>query len=388
MGQFHAVIACRRSAFHRLFMHLFTRCWQGLLLLVACASAQAHLMVAQKGTLNLQGDGAYLVVSLPVSAFIGVDDDGDGAWSAHELGVHGPQIQDQLKAQLRLRDAQGSRPIDGITWVPTPPDDKPGDPVTQLVVLARFKLSQNVSDDASDTAKGLWFHAGLFGRTEAEQQLSIAVSQGSRKQLMVLTAERPEQALFPSGARVVADYVVLGVMHILTGWDHLLFLAVVLLGGGTWRQILAVLSAFTLGHALTLAWGLLGTVPFDTAWVEPGIAVTIVGMAALEAWQHQHARLMPMRWRLVCVFACALVHGLGLASSLLAIGLDAAHRLWSLLGFNLGVELAQCAVALALGLLLGRLLGRLTAQQQQRIRQMWLACAALTGSFWLVERLL
>lgn len=371
-------------------MPFLVRRLQGLcgILLMVCATAQAHLMVAQKGTLNLQGDGAYLVVSLPVSAFAGIDDDGDGAWSAQELGLHGPQIQDQLKAHLRLRDAQGPRPIDGITLVPTPPDDKPSDPVTQLVVLARFKLAQAIPSDGAATAKGLWFHAGLFGRTEPEQQLSIAVTQGAHKQLMVLTAQRPEQALFPSGVRVVTDYVVLGVMHILTGWDHLLFLAVVLLGGGSWRQILGLLSAFTLGHAITLAWGLLGQVPFEIRWVEPTIALTIVGMAVLETWPERLARQMAMPWRLALVFVCALVHGLGLASSLQAIGLDTTHRLWSLLGFNLGVELAQCTVALALGSVAGWLLARLTPTQQWRVRSLCLACAVAAGSFWFIERLI
>ncbi len=364
-------------------------CLRGLiwLLLMACASAQAHLMVAQKGTLNLQGDGAYLVVSLPVSAFTGVDADGDGAWSAQELGVHGPHIQDQLKAQLRLRDAQGPRPIDGITLVPTPPDDKPADPVTQLVVLVRFQLAQPVPEGGAATARGLVFYAGLFGHLKAEQQLSIAVTQGPYKQLLVLTPERPEQSLFPSGWRVVADYVVLGVMHILTGWDHLLFLAVVLLGGGSWRQILGILSAFTLGHALTLAWGLSGQVPLGMTWVEPAIAFTIVGMAAWEAWRHQSGHMVPMRWRLVCVFGCALVHGLGLASSLQAMGLDSSHRLWSLLGFNLGVELAQCAVALFWGALGWLFIGKLAACWQQRMRQVGLLCAMLLGAFWFVERL-
>jgi HupE / UreJ protein len=375
---------------HRLFMKLFLRCLHsfGWLFLVACSTAQAHLMVAQKGTLNLQGDGAYLVVSLPVSAFTSIDDDGDGAWSAQELGLHGPQIQDQLKAQLRLRDAQGPRTIDSITLVPTPPDDKPSDPVTQLVVLARFKLAHAVQADSPETVKGLHFHAGLFGQKEAEQQLSIAVTQGPHKQLMTLTPERPELALFPSGARVVVDYVVLGVLHILTGWDHLLFLAVVLLGGGSWRQILGILSAFTVGHAITLAWGLMGQVPFGTLWVEPTIALTIVGMAVAEAWKVRHAGVIAMPWRLTTVFVCALVHGLGLASSLQAIGLDSAHRLWSLLGFNLGVEIAQCAVALVLGSVTGWLLGRLSLSQQARVRRWWLACAVAVGSFWFIERLI
>ncbi len=355
---------------------------------MACASAQAHLMVAQKGTLNLQGDGAYLVVSLPVSAFVGIDDDGDGAWSAEELGVHGPQIQKQLQTHLRLRDAQGPRPMDAVTLVPTPPDEKPGDPVTQLVVLARFKLALALQADGPETPKGLWVHSGLFGRAQAEQKLSIAVTQGRHKQLLVLTPEQPELPLFPSGWRVVADYVVLGMMHILTGWDHLMFLAVVLLGGGTWWQILGILSAFTVGHALTLAWGLLGQVPFSAHWVEPTIAMTIVGMAAVEFWQRQRKREIDILWRLAAVFACALVHGLGLASSLQAIGLDAAHRVWSLLGFNLGVELAQCAVALALAGMATLLLSRLPAIVQARVRLLWLASAVVVGGLWFIERLL
>jgi hypothetical protein len=371
-------------------MQLFRRCLRSLswLFWLVCASAQAHLMVAQKGTLNLQGEGAYLVVSLPVSAFAGIDDDGDGAWSALELGRHVPQIHEQLKLGLRVRDAQGVRPMDGITLVPTPPDGHPEDPVSQLVVLMRFKLAHAVQADGPGTVQGLWFQASLFGRVEAEHQLSIAVTQGRHKQLLVLTPEQPELPLFPSGWRVVADYVVLGMMHILTGWDHLMFLAVVLLGGGTWWQILGILSAFTVGHALTLAWGLLGQVPFSAHWVEPTIAMTIVGMAAVEFWQRQRKREMDILWRLAAVFACALVHGLGLASSLQAIGLDAAHRVWSLLGFNLGVELAQCAVALALAGMATLLLSRLPAIVQARVRLLWLASAVVVGGFWFIERLL
>jgi hypothetical protein len=87
------------------------------------------------------------------------------------------------------------------------------------------------------------------------------------------------------------------------------------------------------------------------------------------------------------VFGCALVHGLGLASSLQAMGLDSSHRLWSLLGFNLGVELAQCAVALTLGALAWLFIGKLAARWQQRMRQVGLLCAMLLGAFWFVERL-
>lgn len=362
--------------------------WLAVAFGIFCSSAHAHLMVAQKGTLHLQGDGAYLVVSLPVSAFSGIDDDGDGAWSNQEVAAHEDRIHQQLRAQLRLRDAQGPRPIDGITLVPTPSDDLAAHEVNHLVVLVRFKLAQPVESVNLTHVPNMAFRAGLFGQSEAEQQLSIAVTQGAHKQLMVLTPERPERTLFPSPGQVSLDYAELGVMHILTGWDHLLFLAVVLLGGGSWRQILAILSAFTLGHALTLAWGLMGQLPFGTAWVEPGIALTVMGMAVAEIWLLQHGRVMGMTLRLVLVWASALVHGLGLASSLQAIGLDSAHRFWSLLGFNFGIELAQAAVAGVLGSLAWLVMRYLQVWQPTKIRQLFLVIAAGAGGIWFVERLI
>lgn len=354
---------------------------------VFCASAHAHLMVAQKGTLNLQGEGAYLVLSLPVSAFTGIDDNGDGAWSDAELAAHQDGIHQQLRARLLLRDAQGPRPIDSITLAPTPTDDVTPHGVNHVVVLVRFKLAQPVSPEATQGVRDVAFRADLFGHTEAERVLSIAVTQGALKQLMVLTPERPEQTLFPTPSQVTLDYAVLGVLHILTGWDHLLFLAVVLLGGGTWRQILAILSVFTLGHALTLAWGLLGQLPFGTAWVEPAIALTIMGMSAGEVWLRQRGRDMVMAWRLFLVWACALVHGLGLASSLQAIGLDSTYRFWSLLGFNLGVELAQAVVAGSVGLLAGCLMRRFQFRHPAKIRQRSLLFAGVLGGIAFIERL-
>jgi len=357
------------------------------LLLALTSCAQAHLMPAQKGTINLQGDGAYMVVSLPVSAFEGVDDDGDGAWSAQELGLHGPLIHEQITQHLRLRDARGVLPIDSITLVPTPPDDKPSDPVTHLVVLARFKLAQTLVTDALEPAQGLIFQASLFGPQEGDRQLNMTISQGAHKQLLLLSPERPEQALFPHARSVVADFVVQGVKHIWMGWDHLLFLVVVLLGGGNWRQIFAILSAFTMGHAITLAWGLWGAVPFPAYWVEAAIAGTIVGMAAAEAWLGHRQRSLPIQWRLALVLACALVHGLGLASSLIDLGIDPAYRIWTLLGFNLGVELGQCAAAIGAALawyLLRRFGG---PGFQARIRWLGMAAAMGIGTFWMVERL-
>jgi hypothetical protein len=80
-----------------------------LLWLAALPAAQAHLMVAQHGTINIVGDGAFMVLSLPVSALRGVDDDGDGKLSMAEMRAHHGHIVAAVMREVRLADAHGSR---------------------------------------------------------------------------------------------------------------------------------------------------------------------------------------------------------------------------------------------------------------------------------------
>jgi hypothetical protein len=116
--------------------------------------------------------------------------------------------------------------------------------------------------------------------------------------------------------------------------------------------------------------------------VEPAIAATIVVLAVFDA----RDRLRPGAGRLVLVFACALIHGLGMAEALLGLRLDDQHLWPSLAGFNLGVEAGQALVALpALGLLtLLRL--RCGDEVDWRVRQGLRAGAVACGLFWLGAR--
>ena len=155
--------------------------------------------------------------------------------------------------------------------------------------------------------------------------------------------------MLPTAGRVLADQIRNGVEHVLGGADHLLFLLVVLasLAGARagWRQAVGTLTCFTAGHALTLAASAWGLVSISPALVEPGIAVTIVGMSVFDLWQRHRARWARPAVQLGLVFACALVHGLGFASALGNLGLSGAPLVWSLAGFNLGIELAQVGIA-------------------------------------------
>ena len=339
----------------------------------------AHLMVAQRGTLNLVGDGAFMVLSLPVSAFEGTDDDGDGKLSAIEFRAHHKDIATHVYKRVRLFDGQGARPLDGLLMSLSPPEDNPMAPASQVVAMGRFKLA-----DPSGTLR---FESKIFGTQASEQTLRMTITRGEQRQLLTLTPDHAQRALLPSAWSVFAEYLRLGAKHILEGPDHLLFLLVVLAANWGWRPALIALTCFTLGHATTLAISLFGGFTLSAGIVEPAIAATIVGMAAFDLHARRHGRSTSSWIRYGLVFACALVHGLGLASALGDFGLDADHRLMTLAGFNIGIELGQVAVA-ACAAVVAMTIHRLGGDHGLQFMKRAASVAAIAlGTAWFAQRI-
>jgi HupE / UreJ protein len=211
-----------------------------------------------------------------------------------------------------------------------------------------------------------------------------------------------ERAFAASAARSMwasaREYLALGVEHIFTGYDHLAFLAALLLGTGLARRsgggaparangtrpalraVLAIVTAFTCAHSLTLIVSTLRPGLVGTRWVEPAIAASI----AYVGLENLVPRTPRRRW--VVVFAFGLVHGLGFSSVLREIGLPARGLVLSLLAFNLGVELGQLAVvSLVLPLVL------VAARRSPAAFERWIlrggsAVLALAGAIWFVLR--
>lgn len=375
-------------------------CWavrSGLLslLLAGLAPAQAHLMVAQQGTLNFSGDGAYLLLSLPVSALAQVDDNGDGLLSQDELRAHSPRIAQQVQAQVQLMD--GKRPLDlqSLMFNLAPPDESPTAPANQLVVMGRYALPPDLPEARY---AALTFRLGLWGRAPAEQAHDLRFTRGTESRAARLSPEQTTVRVLAPAAAVLADYARLGLVHVLSGWDHLVFLLLVLLSMASARfnarTLLLTLSSFTVGHGITLLASVKGWLVVSPALVEPAIAATILGFALLELWQRRQARPMSAAWRCALVFACALVHGLGLASALGGlggVGQDLSDLLLALAGFNTGIELAQLSVVAAALLALAAA-KRVTSPKLAQALAPKLACVCAlmamgVGSWWLVERL-
>jgi len=149
-----------------------------------------------------------------------------------------------------------------------------------------------------------------------------------------------------AGGSTFVGALELGVEHILTGWDHLLFLAALLLGTRELRGVVAAVSAFTVAHSITLAVAALGIYAPGPRWVEPAIAASIAFVAFQNVLQARPAH----RWRVT--FAFGLIHGFGFAGALQELTLARERLVPTLLGFNLGVEAGQLVlVALAVPVL-------------------------------------
>jgi len=168
-----------------------------------------------------------------------------------------------------------------------------------------------------------------------------------KSRVYTFTAAQPTLQLYGSAddqrgmGEIAKAYVVLGVEHILSGFDHLMFVLSLLFLVGFNRRLLFTITAFTLAHSLTLALSALGWLTLRSPPVEATIALSIV-LVASEAL-HNRATLS-RRWPALVAFLFGLVHGLGFAGALRDIGLPQNHLAVALLTFNVGVELGQLLV--------------------------------------------
>jgi len=177
----------------------------------------------------------------------------------------------------------------------------------------------------------------------------------------------------------LARFISLGVEHILTGYDHLLFLFALLAGAANFWRVLGIASMFTLAHSITLSLAVTGLVHAPSAVVEPMIALSIIWVAV------ENVLGAGRLWRRFAVaFMFGLVHGLGFADALTPLALAGWPLVRALAGFNLGVELGQM-IAIALVLPIMITIGRL-ASAVLVYRYASLAVAA-AGAYWLVERI-
>lgn len=379
--------------------------------------AAAHGRSISYSSWKFSGDGAWVTVRIPRIELTRLQLD-----PIADLAARG-QIGQLLAESIRLTG-------DGIVCEPTAEPLARGAPEGWVVYAWRVRcpspgalvLSSRLLLDVAPShlhfARVMGFGEGVLERVLSEAE--------------PLWALQSPEAAEPVAGTSFESYLSLGVGHILSGWDHLAFLLALLLLATTLRQVVALVTSFTVAHSVTLGLAVLGVVRPEAAAVEaligfsialvaaengwllggrgrmvPAVltlgllgmagaaaagigAISVVTLLGLAAFTAAHFGLLrgsgPAAQRAAVAFAFGLVHGFGFAGVLAELELPAARLVPALFGFNLGVELGQLGVVVLIWpalLLLGRVArGRL----QSPVAEIGSAAVCGLGLFWFVSR--
>jgi hypothetical protein len=287
------------------------------------------------------------------------------------------RLQDVLGERLHL-EADGSQRL--IEW-------------TGLeVVPERFGLK--LSFTLGPRPGRLDIEAVLFPYDPIHQTFVNIYEDGTLRQQSILTADDPSVRFFAGTTQgrwsVVRTFVLSGIEHILIGPDHVLFLIGLLLPGGTIKRLALIVTAFTIGHSITLSLAALDIFSPPARIIEPLIALTIVVVGTDNLFVIGDRRAGPAApakdARPLFAGFFGLVHGFGFASVLKEFGLPTEALAWSLVSFNVGVEIGQLIIVVTAGTALALVTHARPALANPLAR--WGSVGViLAGTYWFVDRL-
>lgn len=355
----------------------------------AHSSSNSYLSLSQRGgDLVLRTD----INLRDVDLIFDLDDDRDGKVSWAETAARINELKAWMQQGITVRGTSAACELQPLDVMASPHPDG-------FYLSAEWRVAcadpQNVSAQQLTLRYGLIFDQDNLHRGLLKMDLLGAQSSA------ILSPERPETALLAgaaSGWGVFTRYVVEGVWHIWIGIDHILFLLSLLVLAplvpsrqrvtnwlaverfrSSFMDVLAVVTAFTVAHSITLVASILGWLNPPAAIIESVIALSVI----LAALNNLLGWFSLKRWRLA--FAFGLVHGFGFANVLLDLALPAKQLALALGGFNLGVEMGQLAIVLAF-LPVAWLL-RETAFYRWVVVAGGSIAIAVIASIWLVERM-
>ena len=321
-----------------------------------------------------------------------LDRDGNGELTWGEVRQRSPDITRLATSRLQLTAFDKA-----CSWATAMPMmiDKHSDGA--YAVLSLTAQCGNLSNLPAGALKAKY--SLLFDVDPSHRGLVQWIAPGeANAQALVFGTESAEQslALQPSGVwQTLRQYLKDGVLHIWAGYDHILFLLSLLLPavlirqagkwepaprlGGAFKEVLKVVTAFTLAHSITLSLAALQIISLPSRLVESVIAASVI----LAALNNLRGTIDKRRW--VMAFVFGLIHGFGFASVLTDLGLPQGALILALVGFNGGVEVGQLAIV-AVFLPIAFWL-RATGFYRVGVLKVGSIIVALLASWWLLQRL-
>ncbi|MDT5269878.1 MAG: hypothetical protein QOH49_2064 [Acidobacteriota bacterium] len=349
--------------------------WLMLLLVLCAGRALAHNPMTSWAVARLHDDRVELEVELSAESAWALL--GGPATSAPDVSTALPRLKELAPSLYRV-SARGEE----LTPISADVELREEDGVGFLLIYPR-PVGVPLRFDAAFLRKLPADHrTALTLKDATDKVLRTEVLRATDGSLETTTDEGSPSAAVARPSSSFWGFLKLGVEHILTGYDHLLFLCGLLVACRRFSTAAKIVTCFTVAHSLTLALAALDVVSLPGHVVEPLIAASIVFVGV-----ENILRRGEPGWRWALTFALGLVHGFGFAGALKEAGLGSggAALLVPLFSFNLGVELGQVAVAAALLPLLWKL-SRLPAYEKFG-RVAISAAIALAGAYWFVTRL-
>jgi HupE / UreJ protein len=230
----------------------------------------------------------------------------------------------------------------------------------------------------------LGIHAVMFPYDRLHQTFVNVYEDGGLRQQFVLAVNNPDRTYYTGTTQgalaVIKTFVPAGIHHILIGPDHILFLIGLLLLGGGWKALLKIVTAFTIGHSITLSLAALNLVTPPPTIIEPAIALSIVFVGADNLMRGGGRDV-----RALIALTFGLVHGFGFANVLREFGLPREALGWSLFSFNVGVEIGQLFIVLLVATALA-LIRRRNETIGARLAFAGSVIVVAAGTYWFVQR--
>ena len=290
-----------------------------------------------------------------------------------EVGDDVNELTDFFRSEIRVTTWDKECPLASMVQAPSL---KSGNKIVELL----FRCPGDVTDMTITSSLFLDFDEShtqfvrLAPPADPRQVLHEAVLTESNMVFHVADVKTGGSA---SLERAIA-FIKLGIEHLLTGYDHILFLLTVVVGISFIESLKAVTS-FTLAHSLTMALAFLGAISLSPSIVEPLIAVTVIYVAI----ENVISKNIRRRW--VWTFFFGLAHGLGFVGALKLITVSRSELVLSLVSFNIGIELAQLLVV-AIAVVALRYTKRYS--WSAFFNRGFSACVGLLGFVWLVQRIM
>jgi hypothetical protein len=256
---------------------------------------------------------------------------------------------------------------------------------TQAQVSLRYTLMQGVDADHRVVMSFQLKHSG----DPSDMQGSAALQPSEEWHAIALSASSNGQDKSASRLATLGSFIVLGMEHIGSGADHIAFVICLVLGLALihrreWKALLIAVTAFTLGHSITLISATLGWVG-SPSWVEPVIALSIAIAATVNLCKHSRPWLKSIWLSAALTATFGLVHGLGFSGAMTEAQVPDGSLLWALAGFNIGVELGQLLIITAWSLVYWAI--HRWAGYQRWVVQGGSILLISLGLYWFFERL-